>query len=520
MESQVTGEASNGVLRYEIMLSLARTKFEPAAVASSPSGSNAAPSSEKLPHIVTNFMLDSDGKSETPMTMRQIIISINSKTDGWPRRVGNTLFVHDESGVHWLENTAALFGWLAAKTGIVEWSDAIGCVTKGELFQELMRTVRSYIAVEELPHFPPLPGHYYACEDVEVGDDEALTELVDKFAPATEHDRMLILAMFSTPFWGGKAGSRPAFLITSDSGRGVGKSKITDMLSLLTGGHIELSAGEEASRMRSRLLSPEGLKKRLARLDNVKSLKFSWAELESIITSPLISGHRLHQGEAGRPNNLTWLITLNGASLSTDMAQRVIIIKVRRPQRIGCWESDVIELIETRRTEIIAGIRSFLESEPQPIPSHSRWASWEDQVLARLSDPWDIQKLVLERSDSANVEFQEIEIIEEFFRERLEDLGYNDFHQVHIPSKTAGHWFNEATGAKREIVAACKMLTQYCTEGNTARLSVNPSKKYGRGYFFTGENFSEPATAKYDLPEKIKQKRDDDGKKENRYWDR
>lgn len=459
-----------------------------------------------LPKPISNFTVEETGEGgeqNTPIPMRDIIITIMEQTDGWPRRVGGCLFIQDEGGVHWLENSSALFGWLSSRSGVIEWAKSTGCVTKEELFQELCRTAESYISVEELPHFPPLPRHYYACGEFPAGDDGALTKLIEYFAPATDHDKMLILAMFATPFWGGKPGSRPAFLVTSDVGRGVGKSKITDMLSLLTGGHIELSAGEEASRMRSRLLSPEGLKKRIARLDNVKSLKFSWAELESIITSPLISGHRLHQGEAGRPNNLTWIITLNGASLGTDMAQRVVTIKLSKPNRIGCWEEDVVNLIEGHGDEIIAGLRSFLESDPQPMPDHSRWASWEDQVLSRLVNPWAIQKEIRARSDTSNVDYGVIEQIEEHFEERLTQLGYGNAQAVHVPVKVAGIWVNEASGTKREYESSFRSLRQYCNEGFTKSISENRSNKYGRGFVFKFENHID-APIQYDLKEKLK----------------
>ena len=215
---------------------------------------------------VTNFFVDFDEEGKeviTPLSMAAAVERILERTDGWPRRIKGSLFVHDDSGIHWLPNASALFGWLSSRCGVIEWRRSVGCVTKDEVFHELCRTVKSYVAVESIPHFPPIPDHYYACRDYEPGNGDAIDKLVSFFSPETNEDRQLILAMFATPFWGGKPGSRPAFLITSDAGRGVGKSKITDMLSCLIGGHIELSAGEDASRMRTRLLSPEGLKMRV-----------------------------------------------------------------------------------------------------------------------------------------------------------------------------------------------------------------------------------------------------------------
>jgi hypothetical protein len=80
---------------------------------------------------------------------------------------------------------------------------------------------------------------------------------------------------------------------------------------------------------------------RIALLDNVKTTRFSWAELEALITREVISGKRMYVGDASRPNLITWLITLNGASLSTDMAQRVVEIRLADPEYRETWESEV-----------------------------------------------------------------------------------------------------------------------------------------------------------------------------------
>lgn len=458
---------------------------------------------------VANFTIEAglSGEDETvPLPMALVIGRILQKTDGWPRRVGQSLFVHDESGIHWLESAPAFFGWLAARVGVVEWRKMSGCVTKEEVFHELRRTAQSYGAVESLPHFPPLAGHYYACGEIEAGDGRSLDRLVNFFTPATPQDRMLILAMFVTPFWGGRPGSRPAFLVTSDDGRGVGKSIITDFVAQLAGGSIDLETQEESARMRTRFLSPEGLKRRVARLDNVKTMRFSWAELESIITASYISGHRLHQGEAGRPNIFTWLITLNGASLSTDMAQRVVTVKLGKPPgRIGAWKEDVSSFIENYRSEIIGDIKSFFAMDPEPVTDHNRWAAWEDEVLGRLVNPMEIKDKIKNRSESSDVEAEEIEMIESFFYRRLAKLGYRDQESIHIPSEIVGRWFNECTRDKKTTITACRVITQFCKEDRTKHFRINSSRKFGRGFIFFMSSLAEKSDANYEIEKYIAQ---------------
>ena len=101
----------------------------------------------------------------------------------------------------------------------------------------------------------------------------------------------------------------------------------------LAGGFFTVADHESAEAMKKRLLTAEASKLRVILLDNVKSPRFSWPDLEALVTTSVISGHKMYAGESSRPNYLTWMITLNGPSLSTDMAQRVITIKVDRPPK-------------------------------------------------------------------------------------------------------------------------------------------------------------------------------------------
>ncbi len=174
-----------------------------------------------------------------------------------------------------------------------------------------------------------------------------------------------------TAFWGGLPGCRPAFVVTSDDGRGVGKSKVPEVVGYLCGGYIDVSANDDIEVIKTRMLTPAARTKRIALLDNVKSLKLSWAELESMITSPTISGRQLYVGEGQRPNLLTWFITLNGVSLATDMAQRSVIIKVVKGKNDGPWWEETRRYIDDHRSEIIGDIIGALRAEPFPLKEFS-----------------------------------------------------------------------------------------------------------------------------------------------------
>jgi hypothetical protein len=133
----------------------------------------------------------------------------------------------------------------------------------------------------------------------------------------------------------------------------------------LVGGLIEISPHEDIVGIRKRLLSPDAQQLRVARIDNIKSHRFSWDDLESLITAPVISGHRMYKGEARRPNTIIWCLTVNGASLSLDMAQRCQVIQLERPQHHPRWESEVRDFIQRNRWEIIADIGQILHGGAQ-----------------------------------------------------------------------------------------------------------------------------------------------------------
>src|SRR6202012_5449375 len=113
----------------------------------------------------------------------------------------------------------------------------------------------------------------------------------------------------------GTPGQRPGFLITGpdddpEQGRGLGKSKLIDILSEeLGGGYVDVLPTDEMKNVKTRLLSTEEGRKRVVRLDNVKTHRFSWADLEGLMTASVVSGHSMYHGEGRRPNTLIWLIT-------------------------------------------------------------------------------------------------------------------------------------------------------------------------------------------------------------------
>jgi hypothetical protein len=434
--------------------------------------------------------LDEDGEPEVKralLKMADIRADLDAATDRWPRRVCSGLFIHDPvHGIGWLAKPDALFGWLHTRR-VVKWFGGPQAVTRQNLHAELERTAIAYDAVEGQPHFPPMARHYYTCTQPKPGNGDALRRLVARFTPSTTVDRDLLLALFVTPFWGGLPGQRPAFVLTSDAGRGAGKTTACEIAGHLAGGLMTVEPSQKIDKLMDRLLSPGADGKRVCLVDNVKTTKFSWAELEALITTPVISGKRMFVGEWQRPNTLTWCVTINGVNLSTDLAQRSIIIKLDKANYSGSWKDETYAFIDSNRDALLADIAAFFEGDRWQFGKASRWGAWERDVLSRLPEPGDAQALILERQAECDADGDDGAMIDDHFAERLRELGYcPDTIQVRIPVKTVAFWFNEANGEPMRTAAVTGRIKQMSTEGQVKRLSIDKSNRHGRSFIYTG----------------------------------
>ncbi len=458
------------------------------------------------------------GSGETaelnPRSMANIIDQILTAAGQWPRRVGNSLFIDDpKHGLQQFAKPADLFGWIHSFAG-VRWHKGPGCVLREELFCEAQRTMQPYQAIEAFPHFPPLAGHYYSHPTIVAGDGAALRGLLERFCPATPIDLDLILAMYATAAWGGTGGARTAFVIVSDYGRGVGKTTVVRLLGNLFGGIFAIGKEDRAADITKRLLTPEAATKRITLFDNVKTNRLSWAEYESLITAAEISGHRLYKGERTRPNTLLWTLTLNGPSMSRDMAQRCVVIKLGRPHHSGEWEDDAKDFVESNRWQIIADLAAFFSRPAVALEKHTRWGTWEREILARLPEPVEAQKVVAERQSEMNADDEESADVEDHFRQELERLGYDTATDaVHIPNELAREWYIRATGSPASATAVTRAIRQAHDEGMLPSVKINPCRANGRGFLWLG-TMDHPV--RYDIAER----QQDNRWQENRHWDR
>ena len=353
----------------------------------------------------------SNYRDNTAIDPQQIVGDLLTATNGWPKKISDVLYVQKKGNeeLYQINNKDELFAWLHQHF-VVDWSDSKGRITKAEFLKLLEAMVESYKAIEFAPHWPLLPDTYYACpHDYPSVQGEALDEFINMFTPATEVDRELIKAFLLTLFWGGPTGQRPAFLITAidddqQRGRGVGKTTFVSLCGELCGGTLDVSSDEKVDSVKNRIFtqaSGDSIPRIILR-DNIKTHRLSDPGLESLITAPLISGHRMYRGNVSLPNYYIFALTINGAYASKDISQRVIVIQLQRPNHSTHWLSDVRNFINDNRCAIIGDILACLRNDGVDLNEHttSRWGEWETGVLSRVSSPEHVRVVICERQHS------------------------------------------------------------------------------------------------------------------------
>lgn len=389
------------------------------------------PAHEERP-VVSNYdrMATGGGVQRVALSVDEIGRRMARDLDNWPRRAGGALFslrrwgtsrIPPEDAVFWLDRPDALFAWLHSVAGVT-WQTRSGMidrsfaprsgVTKGELHAFLSECSEpSYRGIERLPHEPHVPGVYYLPCDLPESNGDVLAKFVDAFNPDTDEDRELLTAALLTPLWGGPTGTRPAFLLTSDHGRGAGKTATVRAITAPYGGALNVAATskQDWQQLRSRLLDVDAMRLRCAMIDNIKG-RFNAKEFEGLLTSPVIDGKRMYFGYTSRPNLLTWYLTSNTPKLSRDLAERCVIIKIGQPTWGKSFEQWVDAFIAENHAMLLADLVARLRAKPnEEITERTRWSVWANTVLSKVADPNGLLRLISSRRGPADVDSADAE---------------------------------------------------------------------------------------------------------------
>lgn len=386
---------------------------------------------------LTNYYDDVDEDGE-PIKIAITDISaiwreLEKACEGRLKRIGSLPFFVQPSGeIRIFGSTNELFGFFFSRGMNIRWSDRTnGAITKSEFLCYIGTVAEAYDLITALPHYPPIK-EIFCSRTIAPAKTDKLDGLINMFNFATDVDRQLLKAMFMTPFWGGAGGTRPAFLIdglVNDAmgNRGIGKTSITDALVHLCGDCVDISNKTDGEDIRKRLLTCGDV--RIVRMDNIKSSTMSNDVIESLITAKKMSGHKLYTGHKSVPNWFTYVMTFNDAMLSRDMAQRTVIIRLKRPTYSASWYTDICEYIDRHREALIADIGYELTRKSDSKSSVTRFPVWERDVLSKAcTDMKAVLAQIAEEQANSDSDSQLSEEIRDVLISRISKLyRYKEF---------------------------------------------------------------------------------------------
>ena len=430
--------------------------------------------------------------------INDIIKDVHTRFLGFPRRVGNSRFMFDhdrETGeiVH-IQDSSELISWAGRKSDRpVAWTIGDRMTTKGEAYKGLHSEARAYEAISSVPGWPKRDDVYYSHPNLPPPSEgfRYFNTLVDFFSPADEDHKTLLKAFIAGPIWYEKSISRPGWIIDSQDGAGTGKTTLVELISMLYGSEPVRTNKQELKinidRLIKRLLSEEGRHRRFLLADNVVD-NFRSSELSDLMTSTAISGLAAYgRGEETRPNNLTFVITANSATVDNDLSDRCYFVHVCKPKRSANWKEKVLSYILKYRYNILADIIGKLEDhDPADFDGsvQTRFAEFEERILRGVCDNQqqyhDALNCLAESKASSNSEDESAITLEDEFYDRLRDAGLNpSFEQVFIRSDVVKLWIAEI--GEYSPQSGLQFIRNLAKNGLTKRFDAKPERFPHRG---------------------------------------
>lgn len=437
-----------------------------------------AKESNKIPFRNYRIDVEDDGVKkkikQTPRHINEMIQDIFTRFLGFPRKVGDEIFDSDrDTGeIVYLRNTQKLFGWIERKSKQkIEWARGIGMTSMDIFFEGLKAEAPKYEAISFVPDFPRRNDVYYhhaPLIDPSPGH-KCFEQLVDFFVPISPEYRVLIKAFFAAPLYYEPYISRPMWIIDSET-PGAGKSSLATRVSLLYGHPaIEIKTRDFARDMQEvtkRLVSAEGRQARMLLIDNVVGT-FASEELSSMVTMPYITGRPPYgYGEECRPNNLTYVITANNASIDNDLAIRSFFIRLKTLSEYrDTWTRELSDYITRNRIQIFSDIIDMLSNPPiiseRPF---TRFPEFEVLVLRAMCQDEaqyikTIEKITESRA-SANIEEEWGRTIEDFISAKLSELRISVETSVFIRSQVVEEWVKKSIPMAKNPVQLARNLAR------------------------------------------------------------
>jgi hypothetical protein len=201
---------------------------------------------------------------------------------------------------------------------------------------------------------------------------------------------------------------------------------------------------------------------------------------------------------------LTWVVTVNGAFFSTDMARRSVVIRLNRPADTPVdWDAQTLEFIEENRDDIISDVRWHLrKKKAASLMKIDTWGPWCLGVLSRCEKPDELLKHIRSERQKIDADKQEIELaldhlrgcIASHFAEDAKKAANVDNSLVWAPTA----WLVQALRSlERDFTdrQAQQFLPRLASSGRLKRAN----RKTQKGYLWVGPDVDEDDQ----LPERV-----------------
>ncbi len=444
---------------------------------------------------------------QIPRHINEMIEDVFTRFIGFPRRVGDELFDRDKDtgDINYIRNVQQLFSWIQQKSKQpVEWTRILGSVSQEQFFEGIRYAAPRYEAISSVPDWPKRADVYYHHAPLSGPSPDHLVfnKLVDFFAPISSEYRVLLKAFFAAPLYYESYIPRPMWIIDSET-PGAGKSTLATRAALLYGGPaIEIKTRDFARDMQEvtkRLVSAEGRQARMVLIDNVIGT-FASEELSSMVTMPFISGRPPYgRGEERRPNNLTYVITANNASIDNDLAIRSFFIRLKSLENYEeTWARDLTNYIYKCRNQIMSDIVDILNNPKQfNEKPFTRFPEFETMILRPMCADQDeyirVIETIAESRAMANIEEEWGKSIDDLLLNKLGEFQIPRSESVWIRSQVVEDWIKRTLPNCRNPVQLVRNLARsgHCKSIDPA-IQIYPvhGELRRRGLLFIGANGS------------------------------
>ncbi|OGV36171.1 MAG: hypothetical protein A2020_12260 [Lentisphaerae bacterium GWF2_45_14] len=405
------------------------------------------------------YKTESGEESMKPRQINDLVDEVHIRFLGFPRKVGETLFDHDRktNRINIIRNENEFFSWIQSKSKrLVNWKAGTGYVTKKEFFAAIEQSALRYEEISYAPSWPERKDAYPAFPALPNPDSghPHLHQLIDFFNPASPEYKILLYSFFAAPLYYEPEIPRPSWIIDSEDGAGTGKTTLAEVNAILHGGkEIRTNVDQIKTKfdeITKRIVSVTGRQKKILLLDNVTGL-FHCSQFADMVTSSSISGRPPYgRGEETRPNNLTFIITANSATIDNDTAQRSYFIYVKAASGYSAsWKTEVIKYVEEFRYKIIAEILDAVQNwKAFNLKPQTRFPEFETKLLQPFCQTEEnyqnvLAKLAVAREES-NVDPEMAARIQDYIKQQLIAHNLCTDEKYFIRSEVMEVWLEKA----------------------------------------------------------------------------